>query len=202
MLSLLLLACGSPTPIDFGFALEPLEDCTAPAVPGELSVVSGEDEVEDWFWSHARGTVDASPDAVWAALQNADVIADRREVDVYTLSPATDLGFDPAYRVDNEVNDILTVNYELTWVHEVQAGTPTAPERVVVRWDKTDGTPFIDLLSGSIELVALEEGTTELLLVEHLRAAARDEATIEAYLTDLFADTTAFATGQPLPHVR
>lgn len=197
MLSLLLLACGSPTPVDFGFALSPLQDCSAPPIAGQLSVVSGEDQAADRFWAHARGRVDAAPLDVWTALQDLEVIADRREVDVYGLRLA-DEAFDRAFHVDNEVNDIVTVRYELTWVHEIQAGTEAAPERVVIRWDKTDGTPFIDLLSGSIELDALDDGTTELRMVQHLRAAARDEATIEAYLADLFDDVSAFATDRPL----
>ncbi|MCA9570972.1 MAG: hypothetical protein KC656_24195 [Myxococcales bacterium] len=196
-----LLACGSPTPVDPGFDLQPLEDNTAPVpdVAGVLTTVSGEDEANDRFWAHARGRVDADPATVWEALQVLDVIVDRREVDLYSYAPDPTLGYDRAFQVDNEVDDLITVRFRLTWVHELQIGPEEAPERVLVRWDKTHGTAFIDLLSGTVELTARDDGTTDLAFVEHLRAAARDEATIEQYLEDLFADVVAWSAGEALP---
>lgn len=197
---LLLLACGPPTPPLDGFDLTPLATNRA-AEPslGELTLASGEDTEADLYWAHARGNLDASPAEVWAALQDDAVVVDRREVDEWTYAEAPELGFDAAYTVENVVRDILTVRYTVTWLHEVQLGDETSPERVVVHWAKTDGTPFIQLLEGTIELDPLPDGTTSLAFVEHLRAPQRDEATLEQYLTDLFADLEAHLADEPLP---
>ena len=50
-----------------------------------------------------------------------------------------------------------------------------------------------------LPLIALDSGLTELQLIEHLRAAARDEETLELYLADLYADLLAHVHGDPLP---
>jgi len=211
-LCLLLAGCfNPPTPEGFGdpSLLGPLEvDNLAPPVPAEegdpfpesLSMVSGEDVDNDRYYAHARGWLKADSADVWASLRNLDVMADRREVDEYELVAEGSLPeFDFSYVIANRVEDLLTVNYELTWVHELQQGDLGIPERVVVRWDKTDGTGFIDLLAGSVVIRRVDAGLCEVELIEHLRAAARDEQTIEQVLADLYGDLRADVHGEPLP---
>lgn len=208
----LLAACGGPpTAVDFGdpSLLGPLEEVnTAPEVPAEgadafpetLSLVSGHDDENDWYWAHARAWVKADSAKVWEALRDIDVYTDRREVEEYEVLEENVLPeFDFSFLVANHVNDIITVNYELTWVHELQAGEVATPEQVVVRWDKTDGTQFIDLLSGSVVIHRVDGGLCEIEFIEHLRAAARDEETLEQFLTDVYADVRAYAHDEPLP---
>ncbi len=210
-LPLVLTGCfGSPTPVDFGdpSLLGPLEAVNlAPEVPAEdgdpfpesLSMVAGEDEENDRFYAHARAWVQADSAKVWEALRDLDVIADRREVDEYTLVEDNALPeFDFSYVVHNEVDDIIAVQYDLTWVHELQEGSIDTPQSVVVQWSKTDGTTFIDLLAGSVEIERIDSGLCEVRFIEHLRAAARDETTLEAYLQDLYADVLAFVHDEPL----
>lgn len=209
---LFLVGCfGPPEEVDFGDPdlLGPLaSENRAPEVPGEdgdpfpeaLTVVSGHDDEADHYWAHARAWVHADSAAVWASLREIDVVVDRRAVDEYALVEENPMPeFDFSYVISNRVQDILSVDYELTWVHELQEGEIDTPEQVVVRWDKTDGTPFIDLLGGSIVLHRIDGGLTEIELIEHMRAAARDEETLEVYLADLYADLLAHVHGDPLP---
>lgn len=203
-LLLLLAGCGRSGEVDFPARLAPLEDNTAPRpapvdgdpYPEVLVVVSGGDA--DLWWAHARGFVQAPSGLVWEAARVPEVSVDRREVDEWTVTHDTVPEFDHSYTIHNVVRDVLTVEYDSTWVHELQKGTDEAPERVVAQWDKTDGTPFIDLLAGSMVLTPVAPGVTEVELVQHLRASLRDDETIASYLRDLYADLVATVHGDPL----
>lgn len=196
----LLLACTPPTPVDFGdpALLSPLEEVNQAADPaiGELTMASG--ETDGRYWAHARALVPEDANAVWEALRDPDVCADRRAVDEYTWEDNVLPEFDFSFVFHNTVRNPVTVNYDLTWVHELHEGEISEPLEVVIRFDKTDGTQFIDLLAGSVVITQTEAGT-EIGFMEHLEAALRDEKTLEAYLTDLFGDIQATLAGQPLP---
>jgi hypothetical protein len=203
--ALTLLACGKPADIDFPSELAPLEENQAPwpspteetEFPETLEIVSGGDS--NLWWAHARGYVQAPADEVWAHLRDPDTDVDRREVDEWEVTDGTVPRFDDSYTIHCTVHDLLTVQYDLTWVHELQAGTVDAPERVVAQWDKTDGTQFITLLAGSLVLEPEEDGVTRVEYVEHLTASLRDDETIAQYLSDLHASLVAVAHGEPLP---
>ncbi|MEZ4321263.1 MAG: hypothetical protein R3F61_27555 [Myxococcota bacterium] len=209
---LLLTGCfGPPTEVDFGdpSLLGPLEPVNlAPEVqpvgddafPEVLTIASGHDDENDRYWAHARGWIKADSADVWASLRNLDVYSDRRSVDEYELIGENTMPeFDFSFVVANHVNDVIAVNYDLTWVHELQEGTITVPESIAIQWDKTDGTQFIDLLSGSVIVRRVDGGLCEIEYIEHLRAAARDEETLELYLGDVYADLRAHVHGEPLP---
>lgn len=196
-----LLAC-RPEEVTFPDRLSPLEENLAawpdPATES-LSVVSGGDP--DLWWAHSRGYVHASPAEVWAALADAEVLVDRREVDVWEVTDEPLPAFDRSWLVHLVVQDVITVDYDLTWAWEIQLGDPGAPERVVARWDKTDGTPFIDVLRGTIELEPHPDDPeiTGIAVVDHLKAALRDDRTLVQYLEDLHQSVVAAAHGDPLP---
>jgi hypothetical protein len=196
------LGCRTP-PVAIEIAqLSPLEGNRAPLPAGDhpetLEVVSGGEG--GLWWAHGRGYVRAAPEVVWAAAMVPEVGVDRREVDEWTVTEDPRGTLDASYRVDNVVHDVLTVSYELWWRHERQDADGSAP-RLVTRWDKTDGTTFIDILSGSMELIAVagEPDLVEVSLIEHLDAALRDDETIASYLRDLHASLVAAAHGEPLP---
>lgn len=197
----ILFACMPPEPVDFGdpAQLAPLDpDNQAPPaeVGGGLSMVSG--ELDDYYWAHARALFDADPAQVWEALRDVDVIVDRRAVSEYTWEDNVKPEFDFSFVVHNTVRDPITVNFDLTWVHELHAGEISAPDEVVIRWDKTDGTQFIRLLSGSAVLTRVND-QTELQLIEHLGSATSDEQIIEQYFEDLYNNVQATLAGAQLP---
>lgn len=207
----LLTGCaGDPPPVDFGdpAQLGPLEAVNlAPEVegtPGDpfpeaLAFTSGEDTENDRWFAHARGWVHADCGAVWEALRVHDVMVDRRAVDEWTVEDNPLPEFDFSFLVHNTVFDLVTIRFDLTWVHELQEGSVASPELVVVRWDKTDGSGFIDLLSGSVVLRGVDDGLCEIELIEHLRAPQRDDQTLVQYLTDLHAELVATVRGEALP---
>ena len=188
--------------VTFPDRLSPLEENRAPwPDPGTEApeVVSGGDS--DLWWAHSRGYVQAAPAEVWAALADPDVVVDRREVDVWEVTDDPVPAFDRSFLIHHVVQDVITVDYDLTWVWELQEGTPAAPLRVVAQWDKTAGTPFIDQLTGTLELEAVPDDPdrTAISAVDHLEAALRDDRTIVQYLEDLHASIVAASHGEPLP---
>lgn len=203
---LCLAACGRSGGIDFPDQLTPLEPVNqAPPVapvsgdahPEVLSVVSGsglvDEDGEEVYWAHARGFVKADLEHTWLAAQDIDVCVDRREVAEWTVTWDTVPEFDVSYTIHNVVRNVLTVRYDMTWVHERQSG-----ERVVIRWDLTDSPGVISILRGSAVLHPVADGVTEIELIAHLQATLRDEATLESYLRDTYADLLAVVHGRPL----
>lgn len=211
-LLLVLVGCGRSGEVDFPARLAPLEEVNkAPTVkpidgdpyPEILSVAAGQGHIDEdgneVYWAHARGHIKADLATVWGAAQVIDVCVDRREVNAWTVTQDTVPEFDVSFTIHNTVHDILTVNYDTTWVFELQEGSEDAPELVMAQWDKTEGPKVIDILRGSLVLRAVDDQVTEIELMEHLKATLRDEQTIARYLRDYYADLVAETHGRPLP---
>lgn len=195
----LLGGCFGNEKTSFPEGLEPLEENTAdPPVsqdepfPEALSMRHGQDE---WDWVHARAYVHASMSRTWEALRDIDVCVDDGRVDRWSVTYDVEEGYDYSYRIHNVADDIITVEFDITWRHGAVEGTVSDPELVAIRYQKTNGTEFIDRLEGSIVLRPVEDGITELDMVEHLEATAAGPEEIEAYFTDVFDDTLAFLNG-------
>jgi hypothetical protein len=201
-----LVACGGSEPVEFPSVLAPLSENRAewPAASGgrfpeEPNVVSGGDD--SLWWAHARGYVEATPREAWDFAMDAETVLDRREIDAWEITEEdTREDVDESMTILCTVEDFLTIEYDLVWVYELQAGTEQAPERVVAQWDVT-GTPFIEILEGSmvIEPDPNDPSVSRVEYVEHLKAALRDDETIASYLRDLHASLVARAQGEPLP---
>lgn len=166
--------------------------------PEEITFASGERE-DKLYWAHAKAYVHETPDVVWGCLRQTDVVVDRREVDEWSSEADPEPEFDDSLLIHNTVHDIITVDYDLLWLHEVQEGTLDAPTAVAIQWQKVEGSNVIELLIGTALLSDEEDGTTRLELEEHFKAALRDEETIVSYLDDLYASVVACAHDEPLP---
>jgi hypothetical protein len=166
--------------------------------PEGQTFASGEFE-DGIYWAHAKANVAVDVAGVWACFQDVDTVVDRREVDFWsaTLDPQPE--FDFSMTIHHTVYDIVTVEYDSLWLEEAQEGPTEAPTRVVVTWQKSDGTDFIKLLSGSAVLTDDGDAVTRIELIAWLEATARDEETLVSYLDDLADSVTACAHGDPLP---
>ncbi len=189
-------ACFGDEKTEFPPGLEPLEENrAAPPVsqdetyPQVLSFARG---TGDFDWVHARGYVHAPISRTWEALRDIDVCVDDGRVNDWSVTYDVEDGYDYSYRIHNVSEDIITVEFDITWRHGAVEGTIDDPELVAIRYKKTNGTEFIDLLEGSIVLTPVEDDVTALDMVEHLDAAAGGTPEIEAYFDDVFSDTLAF----------
>lgn len=185
--------------------LEPLEDenlASRPSkngdgsYPDSYNVVSG--DADDYAWAHAIGTINAPISTVWASFATPDVVVDRRRMESWeaTMDVAD---FDVSFLIDHVTDDIVTIEFQLTWIEGATAGTAEAPESVGLRWAKTGGSDLVYLLEGSAQLSELESGVTEVQLIEHLDTPGSGPEDVEAYYADLWASVLANVNGEALP---
>lgn len=213
LLPVLLLACSGGSAPDEALPertfLEPLEEINlAPPVPraGEdptpeaIAFTSGFDLGQFHHYSHMRGWVHADAQLVWEALREPDVMVDRRVIDSYIVKNQDfrpDVDFSWVFASDMTIQG-REIEFDITWLHTVDQGELEAPELVVARWDMTDGPDFIDRISGSIELEAVEPGLTEIRGIFHMRAFPQGTGSMEQYWKDLHADVLAVLDGEPV----
>lgn len=183
--------------------LEPLEDNQAErpsktdgSYPDTYNVVSG--QADDYAWAHAIGTINAPITTIWGSFSDPDVVVDRRRMESWeaTMDVAD---FDVSFLIDHVTDDIVTIEFQLTWIEGVTTGTVDAPESVGLRWAKTGGSDLVYLLEGSAVLTELESGVTEVQLIEHLDTPGSGPEDVEAYYADLWASVLADSSGEPLP---
>lgn len=196
--------CFGQSITDFPPGFEPLEDLVieAPGAPGELpetfalALGTTDDNVH---WGHLRGFVHGPIERVWAAYQQPDVIVDRRRVASFTATPDIEPELDFSLAIDQVVRDILTIEYRLVWRHG-SAGDPDAPDKVAIRWQKTEGSALIDTLRGSVLLLPTHDpNITEVQSIEHLKAPRTSTDDVEGLLTDVWFDVVAATHGRALP---
>jgi len=189
---------------DFPPGFEPLEESAvdAPGAAGELpetfalALGTTDDNVH---WGHLRGFVHGPLAAVWAAYQQPDVIVDRRRVAAYTATPDIEPDLDFSLAIDQVVRDILTIEYRLVWRHGA-AGDPADPEKVAIRWQKTEGSALIDTLRGSVLLLPTDDPEiTEIQSMQHLKAPRTSTDDVQGLLTDVWFDVVAATHGRALP---
>ena len=203
-LSLLLLtsACLRDVETEFPEGLQPLEDNTAAAVDDQseegIAFETGERD-DGLFWLHGRGVVYAPIAEVIEALSDPQVVTDRRGVTRFTTEFDVEEGYDVSFATLNTAEDILTVEWTLTWRGSVVRGDATDPEVFAMRYQKTDGAAILDVMEGSIIATALSEERTEIALIEHLKAPLTTEADLLCYQQDLFDEVVLSTRGEDLP---
>ena len=101
--------------------------------------------------------------------------------------------------VHNTVHDVITIEYDRAWLHELQEGELDAPDLALVVMEKVDGTNIIKLMAGSFLIRQVEPGVTELEMIMHLDAPRVDEQTAVSYLQDVHTDVVATVHGKALP---
>jgi hypothetical protein len=198
------VACQKSVETPFPAGLEPLEDNTAPLpqpvdgddYPEVLEVVTGDDE---YAWIHARGYVKASVDDTWAAFQEPEVLVDRRGIDEWSFDPVADPEFDYEVLLHYVINDIVTVEFDIEWRQGVAATEDDRVTSVAMRYQKVEGSSFIEMMQGSVLLLEAADGVTEVQLIEHLDAVQTGVEDVESYQRDLFASVVSFVHGEPLP---
>ncbi|MGI5865120.1 MAG: hypothetical protein ACOX6T_24120 [Myxococcales bacterium] len=165
--------------------------------PERLELVTGSGR--GFKWINARGYVHAPIAAVWQALQDPEVVIDRRKVASWKVQKGVIPGAEASFRINNTVRDIITVEFETTWRLGVARGTRDAPEAVAAVYRKTGGTHVIRRMEGSIIARKVSDSVTEIELVEHLDALMRATESGASYNRDVFASIVARAKGAPVP---
>ena len=209
-LGLAAAGCFSDVATPFPPGLEPLEDNLAPPPEPTAEERFPETLVMERRLApylprtpavHARGYVRAPVARVWAALREPDVGADRRTFSEWSTTYDVEPEYDYSYVIHSVIDNVIIVEYDVTWRHGVVEGTLETPRLVSARWQKTAGSSAIDDLQGSILLREVEPGVTEIAIIEYLRAIASGHENIESFLRDMFSELVILAHGGTLPPI-
>jgi len=202
-----LAGCQGTTTTPFAPGLEPVADNVAPApgadgeYPQEVSIVTGKDKKdgETYVWVAMRGYVHAPAAEVWSSMQDPQVVADRRNTDSMRVTPDVEPDYELSYEIHYVVNRILTVEWDEHWRYGAVEGTFEAPELAAIRAQKVYGTDFIDFIEISMSVRAIDDGITEIGMVEHVSALEESEDVSARYAEDVFDNVVAVVSGDPLP---
>jgi hypothetical protein len=185
---------------EFPPGLEPLED--NPVVLGNdlTEGLMTQSTDSPYVMVYGRGYVLVAPAAVWAATK-----APAPNLATCTTSKQTeDLNNEPdyeySYLVHYTVNNIVTVQWDDQWRFGTVDGTPDDPTLAMVKHQKTQGSSFITVSEGTIELDATPDpNVTELSFVEHLNATGGSVSAIMTGVEHNYASLVAVAHGNPIP---
>jgi hypothetical protein len=187
--------------------LEPVEDnqAVAPGSAGEypedVTVITGKDEAngEDYVWVHMRGYIHAPAADVWAIMQQPEAVIDRRNTDRHDVTFDSEPAYDYSFEVHFFVDRIVNVEWDENWRYGAIEGTFDEPLEAAIRFQKVYGTDFIDFIDGSMSVRYIEDGITEIGMVEHVSALQEDQGQSERYALDVYDNVLAASNGEPLP---
>jgi hypothetical protein len=197
--------CQTHTASQFPLGLEPVGENTAPPpagspddpYPERQSMVMG--ERGDVAYVHARAFVRAPIARVWAAFRVPDVVVDRRGITRFTVTHDVEDGFDVSFRTRYTIEDVVTVQFDVTWRQSATEGTAAEPLRVAMKYQKTWGSSFIRRMTGSIELLAETDDVTSIAWVQELDAVRTGPEDVASWCRDMYANVLAHVRGEPLP---
>ena len=189
---------------EFPKILEPLDDIRVEppegdGYPEEIAVLS--EDGTDYAWAHARGYLHLSIEDAWTALRNDLVYVNQRDVTNYTVTEMDSDTYNYIFQVENEVQDILPVEFTNEWRHVGHQNDKEETSDVVVRWQKIEGTDFIQLLEGSVEILPIdgEDSIVEIRIIEHLKATLDQEANAVEFVTDMAERWRLVGHGEAIP---
>ncbi len=192
----LAMACGDNiTPLPEGLTeLEPNQ--ASPGPLGQIQFVDGED---DYLWLHGRASLAGDVAVVWAGLQVAERVVAICSINRYRITPIADALYDFSFTSDNEVDNVLTVDWQETWRFGTLRDDAVESQRRI-RYQKTEGSSFISLIEGEIELTTEPgSGVVEISLIEHLKAIGGGISDMKQSMQRRFDIMAALAQGAPLP---
>lgn len=192
----LAVACGDNlTPLPEGLTeLEPNQ--ASPSPLGQIQFVDGED---DYLWLHGRASLVADVAVVWDGLQVAERVVAICSINRYRITPIADPLYDFSFTSDNEVDNVLTVDWQETWRFGTLRDDALGSQRRI-RYQKTQGSSFISLIEGELDLTTeASTGVVEISLIEHLKAIGGGIADMKQSMQRRFDIMVALAEGAPLP---
>ncbi|MBA3456495.1 MAG: hypothetical protein H0T42_25625 [Deltaproteobacteria bacterium] len=202
--AMVLVGCQDNVATPFPPGLEPLDDNTvadAPGAPTEelrTTTVSG-----DPVNVHGRGYVLVAPGALWALTKQPAAMIARCSTDEQQITESNDADYERSFLVHYIVRDVLTVEWDDQWRYGVVTGTTDAPVLGMIRHQKTQGSDFITVSEGTVQVLATDDPeVSELAFVEHLDAVSGGSGDVVAGMQTNYDALVALAHGAPIPPCR
>ena len=203
MLPCLLLAAGCQDDVatPFPVGLEPLDANRVPDATGapaeELRTWSSDGSVKT---AHGRAFVFAPPAALWAVMKDPEVMIARCSTDERTFVADNDPAYEFSFLASYTVNMVLTVQWDDQWRFGVVEGTAAAPTLSMARHQKVQGSDFISLSTGTVQLLATPDpDISEVSFVEQLDAVRGNAGDLIEGMQDNYNRMRAALRGEPRP---
>jgi len=174
-LLLLLFGCQSNVHTPFPPGLEPLADnpVTLGALSGATETLVTKTSDSPYVKIFAKGYVLVAPGTLWTAMKAPAPNVAIFLSDVPAATENNDPGYEYSFLVHYTVNNVVTVEWDDQWRFGTVDGTPDAPTLAMARHQKTQGSSFITLSEGTIELDATDDpDVSTLSFVEYLDATS------------------------------
>jgi hypothetical protein len=194
---LLLAACQDDVATPFPEGLEPFEDTKVAAQPDgpfveELRIESSQ---SDLIRVYARGFVLVPIDVMWEAAKSPAPNVSECKTSDHTITEGNEPQYEASFLIHYIVNDIVTVEWDDQW----RFGRVT-DDLGMIKHQKTQGSDFISLSEGSIQVLATSDPeVSELSFVEHLDAISASTADVLEGVQHNYDALVAVAHGNPIP---
>jgi hypothetical protein len=153
--------------------------------------------------AYGRGLVLAPPDALWRAAKVPEAMVARCRTTERSFIRDNEPQHELSFLVHYVVDDILTVEWDDQWRGDVVIGTADAPRLAMVKHQKVQGSDFIYLSEGTIQIQATgDPGVTELWFVEHLRAISGSTNEVVGGMRANYDALVELAHGRAIPPCR
>ncbi len=194
-----LVGCQDDISTPFPPGLEPFSDDGEPAMLdgtiAEQLVTSTDDS--DFVRAYGRSFIFAPPATVYAAAHDPQVMIATCSTTTQTITPANE-DYDLSYLVHYYVDDILDVEWDDQWRGETVTG-----ELTMIKHQKIQGSDFITLSEGTIELLATADSeVTEVRFVEHLDAVSAGTGDLVDGMQSNYDRLLAASHSNPIPACR
>lgn len=195
---MVLAACQDNIATPFPPGLEPLEENPVEEPVGEELLTQATDT--DYIHVFGRGLVFSAPAQLWALAKEPSAMYARCSTDEQTVTADNDAMYESSFLVHYVVNDILTVEWDDQWRYGVVDGSIDAPRLGMIRHQKTQGSDFITLSEGTVQILATDDpNVSELAFVEHLDALSGSTGDVVKGMQDNYNRLRALAHGEPEP---
>lgn len=197
-----LTSCQDAISTPFPAGLEPFpDDAENQSLDGTvveaLAVKSTDDPI---ILAYGRGFIFAPPAEVYAVTHDPEVMLAACSTTSHTVVAENQPEYELSFLVSYFVDDILNVEWDDQWRGDVVVGTLETPELVMIKHQKTEGSDFISLSEGTVQLLATDDpAITEVRFVEHLDALMASEGDVIEGMQSNYDRMLAVAHGNPLP---
>jgi hypothetical protein len=200
---IVLAACQDNVATPFPPGLEPLDDNQVPDSSEVTEVLRHETVSSGPINVHGRGYVLVAPGTLWALTKQPEAMIARCSTTEQRVTVDTDGAYEFSFLVHYIVRDILTVEWDDQWRYGVIEGTVDDPELGMIRHQKTQGSDFIDVSEGTIQVLATDDpDVSELAFVEHLEAVSGGADDVLAGMQNNYDALVALAHGAAIPACR
>jgi len=156
-------------------------------IKAKADATASGDAGERGYWGAARGVVDKPIQKIYAKLLDHYTIKDPAHSKLHVYEQPNPKFQDFHLVMVTVETPMMDVSWEEQWAYKVLNGTKQDPKKVLISYQKTDGTKFVPHLCGSIVLEQLSATKTDVYLYEEINALGKRSSkdTVKGHLGTL-----------------